>query len=185
MAFVDSLGARIVVTMFASLVLSGGPSPKQPPILTLDSVLAGGGYQTTQIEITLAESQAERTRREWRERQARRAINTPKRPSSLVVLARGLQYCSCVTTAKALSGINIGSIGAARNHPTNSKTPTVGAIVKTTESSWGANTGHLGVVTAVSDTAITIKDGNYWGCTLTQRTLPRDSRLIVGYYTRI
>lgn len=182
MAFVDSLGARIVVTMFAFLLLSGNPPaglPQDAPRLALagDSrILVSKGVP---IEIRPVESNYEA---KLREEQARRAAIAPKAPGSPVVLARGLRYCSCVTTAKALSGINVGSIGAARNHPVNSKEPSIGAIVKTTESSWGANTGHLGVVMAMSDTTITVKDGNYWGCALTRRTLSRDSRLIVGYF---
>ena len=60
--------------------------------------------------------------------------------------------CSCVSYAKWKSGINVGSIGVALNHPVNSDTPNVGAIVvQKIDSAGYRNTGHLSVVEKVND----------------------------------
>lgn len=98
---------------------------------------------------------------------------------SRVTATRSYNPCSCVSYARYIRGVDVGSIGVARNHPVNAQVPTVGAYVVTYES-WA---GHLGVVTGVTDTHIIISEANYVRCTVTKgRMLPIDSPLIKGYY---
>ncbi len=87
-------------------------------------------------------------------------------------------YCSCVDTARALSGINVGPIGYAKNHPINSNTPNVGAIIVTSESYYG----HLGVVIAINGDTLTIQEGNYFKCQLSSRKISTNYDKIIGYY---
>ncbi len=86
--------------------------------------------------------------------------------------------CSCVMAARAITGINVGPIGYARNHPINSRKPRVGSIV-VLRSGW---TGHVAAVTAVHGNSITIKEGNWRPCQWTTRTLSINSKIIRGYY---
>lgn len=90
----------------------------------------------------------------------------------------GYNPCSCVTYARWKSGINVGSIGFARNHPINSHIPQVGAIMVTSESA----AGHVAVVTAVNNTTLTVSEANYVRCKVSSRTLAKDSAFIRGYY---
>ena len=91
----------------------------------------------------------------------------------------GFNVCSCVSYARWRSGIDVGSIGVARNHPVNSKTPSVGAIVVTYES--GA--GHLAYVVNFDDQFIYLDEANYSKCSVTHnRALSINSRLIKGYF---
>lgn len=91
----------------------------------------------------------------------------------------GYDACSCVSYARWRSGINVGSIGQAKNHPINSQTPTVGALVITSES----EAGHLAVVSALDDMFIYLDEANYSSCRVTiSRPLLRTSSLIKGYY---
>lgn len=91
-------------------------------------------------------------------------------------------YCSCVLTAKYLTGKSPGSVGYARNWPINSQVPKVGAVMVSKESSYGTYTGHVAVVTAVTNTTITLKEGNFSRCQLTTRTIPRNYWAIRGYW---
>lgn len=90
----------------------------------------------------------------------------------------GYDVCSCVSFAKATSGINVGPIGMAKNHPINSQTPEIGEIVITNESP----AGHLAVVTAVDNSTITVSEANYIPCKTDTRTLKKTSPVIRGYY---
>lgn len=86
--------------------------------------------------------------------------------------------CSCVTYAKQRSGINVGPVGYAKNHPINSHVPKVGSIM-VMHSGW---TGHLAVVTAVKGNLITITEANWKHCQQSTRTLNANNPSIRGYY---
>lgn len=91
--------------------------------------------------------------------------------------------CSCVSYAKYKSGINVGSIGAAKNHPINSNLPAVGAIVVMNVNSQGAyNTGHLGVVLSFTENSVTITEANYVHCAISTRTMALSDTSIRGYF---
>jgi surface antigen len=104
-----------------------------------------------------------------------------KAPTGVVVSTDGTitNLCSCVTFAKQRSGINVGSIGVARNHPINSQTPKVGGIVVLRE----GKVGHVAVVIGVENGSIILDEANYVHChRTTGRTLPLDSPDIRGYF---
>lgn len=86
--------------------------------------------------------------------------------------------CSCVSYAKWKSGINVGSIGKAKNHPINSENPTVGGLVILNESS----AGHLAVVTQIWANTIVITEANFSPCKVGTREIPRNDTEILGYY---
>jgi hypothetical protein len=86
--------------------------------------------------------------------------------------------CSCVSYARWKSGINVGPIGKAKNHPIDSDTPTVGGLVITNES--GA--GHLAVIKQVWAETIVVDESNYVPCKVSSREIRRDSPSIIGYY---
>lgn len=67
--------------------------------------------------------------------------------------------------------------GNARNIVTNSRTPKVGGLAVTFESS----AGHVMIVVAVSKTTFTIKESNYVKGWITQRTLPINYAKLKGF----
>ncbi len=81
----------------------------------------------------------------------------------------------CVPFARAITGIQIS--GAARSVPVTSRTPAVGSIVITYESS----AGHAAVVTAVHDDIIHVLEGNYFHGWASERDIPIRSTAIKGY----
>jgi hypothetical protein len=89
--------------------------------------------------------------------------------------------CSCVSYARWLTGINVGTIKVAKNHPVNSQTPIVGSLVV-----FGANkkspAGHLAVVIAVNGDKMTIKESNWHYCHEGQRVIPIKEPDIKGFY---
>jgi len=91
------------------------------------------------------------------------------------------QYCSCVLYVKAKIGYTK-SVGAARNWPTNSNTPSKGAVIVTYES----RSGHVGIVSHFDDTYVYLEsEANYSRCKITYgRKLPLNSPLIKGYYVQ-
>lgn len=125
--------------------------------------------QTVIAPLQLVEYQAE-------------SIPLPIAPKKLVTTktVNRTVACSCVLYAKQVTGYSK-PVGYARNWPINNQVPIVGAVVITTESS-GFNTGHVGVVTAVSETTINITEANYSRCKVTSRTISRSSKVIRGYY---
>lgn len=86
--------------------------------------------------------------------------------------------CSCVKYARAVSGIDVGPIGQAKNHPTNRSLPVVGGLFITYE----GPSGHMGVVSGIEGNSFIGEDFNYESCTKTIRKIPIDSPLIKGYY---
>jgi hypothetical protein len=87
-------------------------------------------------------------------------------------------HCSCVNTAKSITGINFPPIGLAKNLKPNLKIPSVGSIIITNES----KAGHLGAVIAIEGDILTIKEGNYKPCSLSTRQLNISNPVIVGFY---
>jgi len=102
-----------------------------------------------------------------------------KKPIPTAPRTQNVSYCSCVLFARARSGINVGRIGLAKNHPINSREPKPGSIVVTKESS----AGHVAYVTAVTDTEIVIEEANYHRCQKGTRTLSKTSSVIRGYFS--
>jgi len=87
--------------------------------------------------------------------------------------------CSCVSYSRWRTGINVGSIGVAANHPVNSKTPSVGAIIVL----HSKPDGHLGAVESFTDTTVTFSDCNQdFKCKCGTRTYSLTDSRIVGYY---
>lgn len=102
-----------------------------------------------------------------------------KQPKKLLTKPVGFNPCSCVSYARYRSGINVGSIGVARNHPVNSQTPSIGAIVITYES----KAGHLSYIIDIDANYIYVDEANYSRCRVTyRRAIPINSPLIKGYY---
>jgi hypothetical protein len=116
---------------------------------------------------------------EWLKEQAKPKIALKRHSVALQPSPSGYNVCSCVSFARWKTGINVGSIGVARNHPVNSHTPSVGAIVVTYES----YAGHLAVVTAVDGQYISVIEANHIHCQVGTRTIRIDSPLIKGYYS--
>lgn len=91
----------------------------------------------------------------------------------------GYDPCSCVSFARWKTGINVGSIGVAKNHPVNSNRPIVGAIIVL----YGGSTGHMGVVENFTDTIVTFNDcNNDYKCSCGIRTIDLTDKSIKGYY---
>lgn len=88
-------------------------------------------------------------------------------------------YCSCVLYVKAKIGYTK-SVGFARNWPTNSRTPSKGAVIVTYES----RSGHVGIVSHFDDTYVYLEsEANYSRCKLTYgRKIAINSSIIKGYY---
>lgn len=106
---------------------------------------------------------------------------TPKKkaPRRNPAPQKGYDPCSCVSYARYASGINVGRIGYAINHPVNSPTPRVGGLVVTYE---GRKTGHIAAITAVSGDTFTITEANYIRCQVGTRTLKIGDPRIKGFY---
>jgi surface antigen len=87
--------------------------------------------------------------------------------------------CSCVLYVKAKTGFSK-PVGNARNFPTNSSTPSAGAIIVTYESA----AGHVGIVSHWDDTYVYLEsEANYSRCKITRgRAIPINSKIIKGYY---
>src|SRR3990167_7975844 len=85
--------------------------------------------------------------------------------------------CSCVNTSKYILGKqDSGPWGNARDIKPNSDIPTIGGIVITNEGG-----GHIGIIVSKSGEFITIREGNYEPCRLTERTIRIDNEKILGF----
>ena len=92
----------------------------------------------------------------------------------------------CVSFARSY-GYNI--TGNANQWPKNAviagyalnETPTVGAVVVTTEHSVGSHTGHVAIVEKVDDDFVYVIESNYIRLTVSHGKIPRDSKIIVVY----
>jgi hypothetical protein len=121
----------------------------------------------------------ERARKEQEEKQ--RYDESIKQKESLkrpIKQAPVATYCSCVNYARAVSGINVGSIGYAKYHPINSYTPNIGSIMIEDYAPYG----HLTVVVSMTDTQITITEANFKHCKKGERTINRNDPHIRGFY---
>lgn len=106
------------------------------------------------------------------------AINNPVTPKPTLTKGVSFNPCSCVSAVRAFSGIDVGPIGYARNHPINTDWPITGGIVILDEGYFG----HTAFVTKVDDEFIYIKESNFIPCTVGERKLRRDYSKILGYY---
>lgn len=106
-------------------------------------------------------------------------LEEPKPPVKPTVKRVKGNYCSCVLYVKAKIGYTK-SVGAARNFPVNSHTPSVGAVIVTYES----RVGHVGIVSHWDDKYVYLEsEANYSRCKITYgRKIPLNSKLIKGYY---
>jgi len=86
--------------------------------------------------------------------------------------------CSCVSYARWKTGINVGSIIKAKNHPVNSDVPIVGGYVIIYES----YAGHIAVITEIFNDTIIVEEYNYSPCNYSTREIRKNSSLIKGYY---
>ncbi len=139
------------------------------------------------IEIVVSESLVEKQEREERERIARLPKPKPKiKPKQIktVVFSQSTEYsqpanyCSCVNYVKSRLGMT-GSIGMARNWPTNSKEPHIGGVVVTYES--GA--GHVALIIGLEGDNLVLDEANYSRCRHTSgRRLNKHSGVIKGFY---
>lgn len=87
--------------------------------------------------------------------------------------------CNCMSYVQYRTGGRAATgIGYARNHPINSKSCQIGAIIVTYES----RLGHVGMVKHCDEDNVTIDDYNYNHCKPSIRDLPLNSSLIKGYY---
>lgn len=108
-----------------------------------------------------------------------------KREAERKAAPKGYNPCSCVSYAKYRSGINVGPVGRAKNHPVNQKYPSVGAIaIFSISSGYYKNTGHAAVVESVDleGFTFTVSEANYIPCKTTTRKIPLDDPTVIGYY---
>lgn len=88
-------------------------------------------------------------------------------------------YCSCVDYVRAVTGIDVGVIGYARNWPINSQEPRVGGVVITAESS----AGHVAKIIGIEGDDLILDEANYSRCRRTSgRRLNRHNRVVRGFY---
>lgn len=86
--------------------------------------------------------------------------------------------CSCVNTAKSLTGY-AEPVGMARNWPINSLVPVIGGVVVTNESS----VGHTAYISDIVSGELILAEGNYQKCKFTfGRKLAINSSLILGFW---
>lgn len=85
--------------------------------------------------------------------------------------------CVCVSLSKVLAGFN-GSVGLARNWPTNSKIPKVGEVVILNESP----AGHSAYITHVWVDEFEVDETNYIPCQRSSRIIKNNDKDIIGYY---
>lgn len=115
-------------------------------------------------------------------------------PSKLIGLGivRGKHFGNgqCVALARAY-GYNI--TGNAKTWPSKavqagyflSKSPHEGAVVVTTESSRGTDTGHVAIVEMVTDSSIHIIEQNYVSAgVVSRRIIPINSNIVVTYIVK-
>ena len=85
--------------------------------------------------------------------------------------------CSCTCYAKQLVGYE-GSIGAAQNWKTNSKTPAVGAVMIQSSKPFG----HASVVLLVEQDRVYVREANHTPCKVTERWVDLNDKSIIGFW---
>jgi len=85
-------------------------------------------------------------------------------------------YGQCVPWAREYSGKAV--YGVARYIMPNTQSPSVGAVILTSESGYG----HAAVVIGVNGNSVEIMERNYTSGWITKRTIPADSHVIRGYF---
>lgn len=140
--------------------------------------------------VVVADPEAERiATANWEAEQAKQKALMAKKASPKVVLP--YDPCSCVSYAKWLSGINVGSMSlygagiGAKNHPVNSATPVVGGLAVFKSGVGMSSSGHLAVVIDVQGNLITTKGANEISCvagTISHYDLGLDYWKFKGFY---
>lgn len=107
-------------------------------------------------------------------------VKTPDEPKPTKKVKQvGYDPCNCVSWARYRTGINVGSIGVAKNHPINSDKPSVGAIIVM----HSKPVGHLGAVESFTDTTVTYSDcNNDYKCGCGKATISLEDKRIIGFY---
>lgn len=85
--------------------------------------------------------------------------------------------CSCINFTKVTLGITDEVWGYPNLMQATSANPYVGGLVLTKESKWG----HVAVITATTETTITVVESNHTPCAITTRTIPLSSGIIRGF----
>jgi len=86
-------------------------------------------------------------------------------------------YCSCVDFAKWSLGKQGRSWGIAKDVKADTDNPEYGDLLLTNESRYG----HVAVIVGVTETEVTIIEGNYITCGKTKRVLKKDDPRIRGF----
>lgn len=108
---------------------------------------------------------------EYKRGQEKKAVSKTSQGSSVYA-------CSCVLYLRYGLNIPIPPVGQAKNLVPNIKTPVAGAVVITRESSYG----HVAYIERLSDEGLEVVEGNYYRCKVSRRTIPYDSKIIIGYW---
>ncbi len=92
---------------------------------------------------------------------------------------KGTYGGQCVTFARNFTGMPPELVsGIAKNIPTNSQTPEIGAIIKTNESKYG----HLAVIIGIEGENLTLVESNYsWDSHVSVRVINASDKRILGY----
>jgi surface antigen len=163
----------MILESFIALAIgasNGNFTSNNPPAIVTGDSLA----QRDEIQRREVERVREATERRNKALQKTRTTSTSQNSGN------GYSYGYCTWYVAQEKGITE-RWGNARDWPVNSQTPKVGAIVVTYES----RLGHVGLVTKVDETMVTIREMNYIGYnrvstrTVDYRTLPLKGFLII------
>lgn len=86
--------------------------------------------------------------------------------------------CSCVLYAKWLAGREDEFWGTAKYIKANIPEPEVGDFILTRESA----AGHVAYIWLITDDGYFVREANYIPCREGERFIPKESRLIRGFY---
>ena len=143
-----------------------GLMPNQVRSITLEEL-----PETEKQAYTQQQNQWVKEYEEEQDRQRKTAELTEKANK-----LKGKYGGQCVIFAKKFLGVTE-SWGLARNVKTNTSTPVIGSVIKTSES-WA---GHVGIVINATETTVTIVESNYIRNTIGIRTLLITDKRIKGY----
>jgi surface antigen len=124
----------------------------------------------SQDDIRLRDEQARLA--EQKEKEKRNVISRSGRTDNSYVPGH------CTYFVKSKSPLAQNGWGDAKHWPVNSKEPTVGAIVKTSESWFG----HVALVIEVKERTSVVEEMNYYGrYIISKREIPKNAWFIEGY----
>jgi surface antigen len=141
---------------------------------------------TRTVAFELVESEYQKKQREAEEERQRQLAEAAKKRAPVRVSVGGFYAGQCTAYVAARfpvtwrgNAIEWAAAARAQGYLVN-KEPAPGAILQTTENSWGSKgAGHVAYIDAVVDGQMFISEQNYqgWGI-VSKRTLPLDSPLI-------